>query len=93
MKTPEPKVKSITEAFSQQPAYFSITDKPSSFDPKSSIAEIVLENHTIGTNCGDPVEQLYYVGKNFDGEMIFRYVANSVNVHYVTEKTESDLPI
>lgn len=74
---------SITEAFSMQPAAFSISTQ-ASYDGyenlevrKTFIKEIKFETIRIG---GSPIE--VYVGYNFEGQKIFQYLANSVNVHY-----------
>jgi len=69
------KVKSITEAFSMQPATLSIVDKPAKFNPKDSIKEIKLEIVNGDLNV--------YTGYNFDGKRLFMYNAKSVNVHCV----------
>ena len=68
------KIKSITEAFSNQPITLMVCEKESPFRPEDSIKEIVLER-TDGTT--------FYVGYNFKGKRIFKYLAKSVNVHYL----------
>jgi hypothetical protein len=87
------KIKSITEAFSMQPCSFSICLTPEKqmrnnkefiHEHKGCIKEIKLERLQVGTKCGDPVEELYYVGYGFNGEKMFKYIYNSVNVHYET---------
>jgi len=44
---------------------------------ESSIKEIKLEDITIN---GDPHE--YFVGYNFEGDKVFEYRKETVNVHY-----------
>ncbi len=76
-------IKSISEAFSLQPISMSVcTDYERCYDNSNAIKEIKLERLQIGHICGDPVEELYYVGYNFDGKKLFQYVAKSVNVHF-----------
>lgn len=84
------KIISISEAFSMQPKCFEISTqehynkmKPYGNDVLNGICkEIKLETIEIGSKCGDAVEEIYYVGYNFDGKKIFQYIANTVNVHY-----------
>lgn len=78
-------IKSISEAFSMQPIILSVcNDYEHYYDKPNAIKEIKLETLTIGYECGQPVQGLYYVGYNFDGKKIFQYHAKSVNVHYGT---------
>jgi len=77
------KIKSISEAFSMQPKHIEVcTDYEHYYDKSQAVKEIKLERIEIGKRCGDPVEELYYVGYNFEGQKIFQYIANTVNVHY-----------
>ncbi len=86
------KIKSITEAFSMQPNTFETKNQiqhENTIKYSNSIAnrdckEIIFEKHVIGHKCGDPLEELYYVGYNFEGQKIFQYIANTVNVHFET---------
>jgi hypothetical protein len=77
------KIKSITEAFSMQPAYFQVYEvrgNETSFLP-SLIAEIKLEaQESAYTN--EP--EYYYIGYNFYGNLLFKYLAKTVNVQYFT---------
>ena len=76
-------VMAISEAFSMQPNHLSVcTDYEHYYDKPRACMIIVKEIQTIGTRCGDPVEEIYYVGYNFDGQKIFQYIANAVNVTY-----------
>lgn len=79
------KIISISEAFSMQPKFIKVS-KESDWefinDKPNAVKEINFERIQIGTRCGDPVEELYYVGYNFEGKKIFQYIANTVNVHY-----------
>lgn len=68
------RIKSISEAFSIQPVTLRVVEEPTLYDPKNSIEEIRLEVMDETTNI--------YVGYNFDGNKIFQYIANAVNVHY-----------
>jgi hypothetical protein len=88
------KIKSISEAFSQQPheiMVLTLEQHESTIKYNPSFAdrdckEIKLETITVGFKYGHPVDEIYYVGYNFSGHEIFRYVATSVNVHF--ENTE-----
>ena len=76
---------SISEAFSMQPRLLIVakeTDWEFINDKPRAIKEIKFEKIQIGKRCGDPVEELYYVGYNFEGKKLFQYIANSVNVTY-----------
>ena len=68
------KIKSITEAFSMQPATLYCVSAPDSWNEVESIAKIELEIMDETTNI--------YVGYNFDGKKLFQYLEKSVNVHY-----------
>jgi len=61
---------------------FSYTDNNRSSRLSELIKEIIFETIEIGKRCGDPVEELYYVGYNFEGQKLFQYIATSVNVHF-----------
>lgn len=76
----EQKVKSISEAFSMQPITLTIVEesKRSKFDPENDIKEIKLEGKQISSDELISV----YKGYNFDGKILFEYVAKTVNVHY-----------
>ena len=79
----ENKIKSITEAFSMQPTTIStMKSNEGYFDKPNACKEIKLERLCIGHKYGDPIEELYYVGYNFEGKKIFQYIANTVNVHF-----------
>ena len=76
-------IESITEAFSMQPAKFSIIESSDRyFYKESDCKEILLENLSIGKICGDNIQELYYVGYNFEGKKLFQYIAKSVNVNF-----------
>jgi hypothetical protein len=74
------KIKSITEAFSMQPITLTITepDKRSAFNPENDIKEIKQEGKQVNENKMINI----YVGYDFDGNKIFEYIAETVNVHY-----------
>jgi hypothetical protein len=82
------KIKSISEAYSQQPCSLQTSTLEKYENAKndwikdSMVKEIKLERLQVGTRCGDPVEELYYVGYGFAGQKLFQYIYNSVNVHY-----------
>ena len=65
-------ISSITEAYSMQPATFHVINKNLKND---SLAEIRLEKDK---HDASPV----YVGYTTNGEKLFMYRADSVNVHY-----------
>ncbi len=70
-------VKSITEAFSMQPVTITIhgdNQRRSASNPESDIKEIRHEKRYDGIG--------FYYGYNFDGKILFKYLALSVNVHY-----------
>ena len=70
------KIKSISEAFSMQPITLSVTEPNKRLEfsnPKDHIKEI----KDIGIDG-----ESYYVGYNYDGKKLFKYVGKSVNVHY-----------
>lgn len=73
-------VKSITEVFSMLPITFAVVEetKRTSLCPESDIKEIKLEDKRISS------EELIgvYKGYNFEGKLLFEYLAKSVNVQY-----------
>ena len=73
------KIKSITEAFSMQPNYFSVC----AYDHKHGDECLKEINEELQPD-GENILIKYYVGWNFNDKMIFKYLANSVNVHYFT---------
>jgi hypothetical protein len=79
--TPEqkPLIRSITEAFSMQPAnlYVGMNWSWRSVDDKTEIAKIVLEEVYVN---GDPFE--YYIGYDVKGNRLFEYRKETVNVNY-----------
>jgi len=85
-------IKSLNEAYSMQPNFVCVcTDYEHYYDKPNACKEIVFERQVIGTKCGDPVEELYYVGYNFQGEKIFQYLANAVNIHYFPSQLKSSI--
>lgn len=85
-----PKIKSISEAYSMQPNKLETSTKERYDDyknleaRKSFIAEIKMETVIIGANgFQEPV--VMYVGYSFEGQKLFQYLANSVNVHFQPE--------
>ena len=73
-------IKSITEAFSMQPETQKVWTEKMVWDKKdkNSIKVINFERERINEHeCLD-----YYVGYNFSGKKLFKYLAKSVNVHY-----------
>ena len=71
------KVKSISEAFAMQPNYFKIKDieRGSKTNTENDIEKIELEVMNETTDV--------YVGYNFKGKKMFKYIASAVNVHYI----------
>ena len=49
------------------------------------IKEITLQSLIIGYEAGDPIERLYYIAYNFEGQKIHQFLATSVNVSYQPE--------
>ena len=76
----EKKVKSISEAFSMQPIKLTVVDESNqfAFNPENDIKEIKLEGKLISS---DELISVYR-GYNFNGKILFEYVAKAVNVHY-----------
>lgn len=82
------KIKSITEAFSMQPATIEtkeqfMYDNALKANPKYAITfckEIKAETLQVDSDkaCN------FYVGYNFNGDKMFEYLQSSVNVHYET---------
>lgn len=78
-----PRIRSIVEAFSMQPAVFEVMENNTNFyDKDRALKEIKLE-YIEGVYDNQYVE--YYVGYNFEGKKIFQYLAKSVNVHYFVD--------
>ncbi len=74
-------IQSISEAFSMQPAAWSVhhkNQKRSASNPEEDIKEIYYQKNSDGIG--------FYIGYNFEGQMLFKYLALSVNVHYKTSK-------
>jgi len=74
------RIKSISEAFSMQPITLQVTeeDKRSKLHPENDIKEIKQKGKQVNTDKMITI----YCGYNYDGKMLFEYVAESVNVHY-----------
>ena len=78
----EQKIQSITEAFSMQPMTLYVGQKVGNCNPLSGeIAEIKEEQINIMIN-GELKPHDVYRGYGPDGNIIFIYLANSVNVYY-----------
>ena len=74
----EQRIKSISEAFSMQPAGFSvIEEEPIEGTKHLHIKEIKREMIQVAS---DP--DMYYVGYNWNGDKMFQYLASSVNVRF-----------
>lgn len=79
-------IKSISEAFSMQPVHKEVcTDYENYYDKPNACNKILKETLTIGARCGDPVQEIYYVGYNFQNVKIFQYIANTVNVNFFVD--------
>jgi hypothetical protein len=79
------KIKSISEAYSQQPKSEHIVSEQQFehyYDKPNACKEIKKETVKLGYECGNEVEILCYVGYNFDGKKLFQYKCDSVNVEY-----------
>ena len=72
------RIKSITEAFSMQPVTHSVVshDQYRDKDSIQRIEKVQYEQY-----------KWHYVGYNFDGEKLFEYLKDSVNVHYFVSPT------
>ena len=71
------KIKSISEAFSIQPAF--ITINPNKDNPRDDEA-VEIKEEVIQVSDLDRIT--VYAGYNKKGKRLFQYLANSVNVHY-----------
>ena len=80
------KIKSITEAFSMQPNFFSVTEKLENVNPrdyKYYLKRIEEEIQQTGENN----RITYYIGYDWNGDIMFKYIAATVNVaYYYTEE-------
>lgn len=77
------KIESIVEAFSMQPAVFRITKELSQFhEPETTLKNIEREETVVGFDSGNPIQITCYIGYNHNGNKMFQYMANTVNVHY-----------
>lgn len=76
MKT-EQKIKSISEAYSMQPIHISVNPNKNIYgdDEPVEIKEELIHNPN-----GEYLS--VYIGYNNKGRRLFRYLVNSVNVHY-----------
>ena len=78
------RIKSITEAFSMQPAVICITEKcvRDNYPSESDIEEIKLEEVMIGENPSTCDFIMMYVAYGFDKQIKAKYVAKATNVQY-----------
>lgn len=77
------KIKSISEAFSMQPRHLEITEMSYYEKCKNEAAKKEFIKVIKLEDKGQyPDKELYYVGYNFEGDKLFQYIANTVNVHY-----------
>ena len=74
------KVKSVTEAFSQQPATFYV-GMVYDYEKQIKVTTIDLEIINIPV-CGDPYEYRYYVGRDENGNKLFQFRAETVSVSF-----------
>jgi hypothetical protein len=74
------KIKQITEAFSMQPKVFYVTDEPQGYT--GEVKEIKLEKIILGDENGNSIEDVYYVGYDFNDKKIFQFLAKTVNVEF-----------
>jgi len=76
------KIQSITEAFSMQPVTLYVNQKVGTCTPiTNEVIEIKKEEVNIMIG-GELKSHDVYRGYDPDGNIIFTYLANSVNVHY-----------
>jgi len=76
------KIKSITEAYSRQPKSFNLTpENEVQFYKEKSVKEIKAVRVTVGDEINS-IHFMAYVGYNYDGNIIFEYKCDSVNVEY-----------
>lgn len=74
------KIKSISEAFSMQPATYRVGSK---YGP----VEIRAESVCVGREYGNPIEQAHYVGYDENGQKLFSVIAIAHNVQYEPTQT------
>jgi len=80
------KIKSIMEAFSMQPQWYVVEEKLTQFSkPELTIKNIEKEETVVGFDSGNPIQITCYIGYNHNGNKMFQYMANTVNVNYETE--------
>lgn len=74
------RIKSIVEAFSMQPETLQVSETNVGYwKPEEAIKEIKLEQSE-GLYDNEP--EYYYRGYNFEGVLLFQYIARTVNVKY-----------
>ena len=79
----EQKIRLISEAFSMQPINFEVQEKLGKFDrPEFTVKIIKKEEVITDYHNGEPNTRTCYIGYNHNGEKMFQYLANTVNVHY-----------
>lgn len=75
------KIKSITEAFSMQPAHFYVTEKVDNKYPENYKFYVKrIEEEFKQLRDGDIIT--YYVGYDWNEDIMFKYIAKTVNVTY-----------
>lgn len=71
-------VRGIAEANSEQPCRYSVGDFWN-YKDSIKIHSIKLEKINFPIN-GDPFEYMYYVGRDIDGNKLFAFKAETVNI-------------
>lgn len=74
-------ISSISEAFSMHPNYIRVTPEDqyeSYYDKPTACKEIKCETKQVDSDKACD----FYVGYNYEGQVIFEYLRSSVNVHY-----------
>lgn len=83
MKTNQ-KIKSLSEAFSMQPMSYTVGEKLNRYystkpGPVLARIEAEVKNYPV---AGDPFECYYFVGYDDEGNVLFEFRRESMNVFY-----------
>lgn len=88
----ENKIRWVAEAYNKDAVQWNVTperllnEEVKRLSKNSSIKEIKLED---ATDIGDDLVKVYR-GYNYNGELIYQWLANSVNVGYFTNEMKKD---
>jgi len=84
IQKPMRKIISISEAYSQQPVFELVnTEKFAQNNRLPNTVCVRIEEERVAVNTDKQCS--FYIGYNLKGEMLFKYLADSVNVHYFND--------